>query len=216
MAAWHYAFLFPGRKLRFDSANAVASLASNGFEVSNTARRLVPFDETGHYGEFGEEISLEEPFTNDLQQRLRDGEQLFVEITRNDIAHNDTDTIAMTIACSFALKTSNPNISFGWHERLFSRLPPETQHFYWQAIRDAARAANAAYVVLVDEAADDFEDRFIDIDGRRILDTQPSHQWGHGIRAVWVDSSTGTECPVGVAASDTADIGNGYVQYSVH
>jgi hypothetical protein len=214
MGAWYYAYLFPGHERPLDAAAFVSSLVHNGFEVGNRAIELIPIDQEGHLGEFGDEIQLREPVADDLQARLRSGEQLFVEIQRVDRASDGVDTVT-TFACGFELHTRNPHISFGWHRRLFLGLPRRTQQRYWQSIRDAARAANAVYIILMVEGVSNLEDRFIEIDGRRVLDTHCDHQWGHGIWAVWVDTSQGGECPVGVSDVVTADFGDGFVQYSV-
>ena len=211
MSTWHYAFLFPASEEQLDPAGVVASLAKSGYELNSTGRVLVPVDDKGHLGEYGDEVTFKEPFTEDLQTRLQFGEQLFAEFSKFD---SDTD-IVTTFACSFAVKTVNPHISVGWHKRLFSQLPTEIQHDRWMAIRDAAKSSNSAYVVLAVEASDSFEDRFLEVDGKRILDTESHHQYGHGIWAVWVDHTHDSECPVGVIDKVAADIGSGFVQYDV-
>jgi len=211
MAAWHYAFFFPAAEHQLDAAAAVASLVKEGYEVSSLARCMVPTDDEGHLGEYGAEVELGEPPAEDLLDRLQNGEQLFSEISKHDASSN----IVTTFACSVSTSAANPHLSFGWHKRLFEQLSPDVQNTYWMAIRNAAKVAGAAYVVLAVEASDNFEDRFLEVDGKRILDTECNHQYGHGIWAVWVNRSLGGDYPDGVADAVAINLGDGFVEYSV-
>lgn len=210
MASWNYAFFFPPSNLELNAEMAVTALAQDGFEILNPVRRLVPIDDKGHLGEFGECVQLRPPYLQDLRDRLSKGEQIFAELSKHDGASN----IVTTFACSFAIRTANPHFSIGWHKQLFSRLPEDVQRMYWMLIRDVAKSGNAAYVLHVEEASDTFEDRFVEIDGKRMIDAH--NQSNHGIWAVWIDRSLGAECPNGIVYDTASNLGDDFFQYTVH
>lgn len=82
-------------------------------------------------------------------------------------------------------------------------------------IRDFAKLSNAAYVVIVDDAPDNFEDRFVEVNGIRFLDTDVSHSYGHGIQSVWVDGTRSASTPEGIAPADSVDIGRDFRKYRI-
>lgn len=205
MASWHYAFLFPGSGQQLLPSNGISDLNRFGLEFDATIRLLVQIDEQGHMLDVGDVVGLTPPITDDLARRLENGSQFSVQC-RNG---------ALFISCTFATQTSNPFISLGWSRRLFGVLERSTQLAYWEMIRDFAKKISAAYVVIVDDACDNFEDRFVDVSGIRVLDTGVTHSYGHGIHAVWVDESLSARPPDGVSLDGSVDVGRGFRKYVV-
>ena len=76
--------------------------------------------------------------------------------------------------------------------------------------------ANAGYVLVSIESFEDVEDRFIEIDNRRVLDLEITNEYGHGIKSIWVNSNkTNTTVPIGLKSSNIAELGDGLLEYSV-
>ena len=204
MASWKYVYFFPSADRHLQPAKALDRLSCRGLEFDETLRMAKVIDDAGHLEHVDEEFGLRHPVIKDLQERLGQGQQFLVECRNNEIS----------IACCFATRSFNPHFFLGWSRSLFTRLDDSIQHEYWEMIRDFAKASSAAYVVLVDDAGE-FEDRFIDIDGRRVLDATVAHKYGHGIQSVWVDTSRQAELPEGIHRKPIGDIGDGFEEYSV-
>lgn len=210
MASWHYAFFFPSSVNALESEQLVDVLEEHSFELDQTARKLISIDDDGHFGEFGEEVPLGQSAFDELRRLLRDNVPLFIECRHAPAAAN----VVITLAVSFETQAANPHIYCGWPRNLFARLPDEITQDYWTIIREFAKACRAAYVVLVDDARDDFEDRFLEIDERRVLDTEVLHSYGHGIQAVWVDPSALGTRPEGVQEKLSREFSDGFLEYS--
>lgn len=202
MASWHYAFFFPAAGQHLQPAEAIDVLSRRGLESDETISLSVVVDDAGHLLEVGDEVFLEKPAHEDLRHRLENDEQFVAEFRNSEII----------FTCGFATRSFNPHIYFGWPRKIFANLPESVQQEYWEMFRDFAKASGSAFVILVDDASD-FEDRFLEIDGRRFLDAEVSHEYGHGIRAVWVDVSIGAEPPEGVSNTAVTNIGDGFREY---
>ncbi len=205
MASWHYAFFFPSSTQQLRPELGLDVVSRCNLEFDNTIHLAASIDDSGHLAGVGEEDVLSKPILKALREILADGKQFLVECRNTELF----------ISCTFLHKSVNPHVFFGWSKRLFAELPDSSQQQYLNMLHEFAKQICAGYVILVDDAPDFFEDRFLEIDGRRSLDTQVNHQYGLDIRAVWADRSAGAECPDGVADRVTADLGNGFVQYSV-
>ena len=205
MASWHYAFFFPAgeQQLSPDLGLGAASLCN--LEFDNTIHEAVAIDDAGHMAGVGEEDTVCSPVLSNLESLLQEGRQFLVECRNTELF----------ISCNFLHRVSNPHVFFGWSKRLFSDIPERNQQRYWQMFQAFAKQIHAGYVVLVDDASDNFEDRFLEVDGKRFLDTECNHQYGHGIWSVWVDQELGGECPDGVAEATAVDLGNGVTKYDV-
>jgi hypothetical protein len=121
----------------------------------------------------------------------------------------------MSVSVEFLLGAPNPHVSLGWSRRRNGELPPLIQGGGWKAIRSFAKDCNAGYVVIVDDAPDHFEDRFIDIGGRRVFDTHVNHRYGLGIREVWVRSPVTSPLPEGVIYGDSEQLEEGFERHFV-
>lgn len=174
MASWHYAFLFPDSQQSLAPAGAVRIFSEFGCEFDQTIRPAVVIDDDGHL-EIGDEAALTREPVTDLLNLLSKDEQFTVECRNQDLF----------FSLSFATRYSNPYILIAWSRKIFQRLERTSRHNYWQLLRKIANACNAKYVVIVDDPPDFFEDKFLEIDGRRVLDSRTSSGKRYDIRAVW-------------------------------
>lgn len=205
MASWHYAFLFPGAGDKLSPAAAIDALATRGLRFADMIRLCVPIDQEGHLLDVGDEVPLREPFCDDVKLRLVNQQAFSVQLRNSELI----------ISCFFAINSSNPHVFFGWPRRIFDELDSNSQNQYWSMIRSFAALSKAWYVVLVDDAPDDFEDRFIEIDGIRYLDTSVLHSYGHGIQEVWVNEVWGASLPEGACLTGRYSVGDGFYSYNV-
>jgi hypothetical protein len=205
MASWQYAFLFPGPCQDLDPARGLDVLIQFELTFDRLARLLVPVDDKGHMLDVGEEVVLNERPCDTVAQMLNEGLQFSIQCRDDHIGFSFT----------FAPRTSNPHMFIGWSRRLFGCLTESIQNRYWEMIRGFAKGCNAAYVVIIDDAPDDFEDQFVDINGARVLDTYVNHSYGHGIQSIWVDESRTATPPEGVSLVGSTEIGQHFRKYLV-
>lgn len=185
MSSQHYTFLFPAPGQTLSPADAVAFLKTRALEFDESVRICKAIDSDGHMLDVGTEEKLTRPFASDVKRRLRDGQNFSVQCRNSEIV----------VGCFFCASSRKPHLFFSWSRRLLADLAPSIREEYWSMICSAAKASKAGYVVVVDDAADNFEDRFIEIDGAPFLDTNVSHSYGHGIQQVWVDPALGAKPP---------------------
>jgi len=204
MASWHYAFLFPGTNYDLDPAGAIDVLADFGLEFDESIRPAIEIDEFGHL-EHGDELQLDGSILNGLKQRLTKHEQFMVEC-RND---------ELFLSCSFATRYSNPYMILGWSKRLFRDLNESRQNEYWDMVGRCAKQCKAAHVVIVDDPPDFFEDRFLEIDGRRFLETEMPSGNKYDIHAIWTDLALCDQIPEGIDESSRHEIPSGFIECSV-
>lgn len=85
------------------------------------------------------------------------------------------------IQCDAELNIENPYLQLYWMERRFHALAANRQAFYFDLVRNMARAAGAAYVLGTCESSGDLgiADHFVIIDGMRVLDDKvaPAFIW---------------------------------------
>lgn len=199
MGSWHYAFFFPGCDRKLTPEGAVEVFANFGLEFDAAVLKAQVVDVEGHL-EFGDESKLANPFLDDLTRRLEEGEQLLVECRNTDLF----------ISCCFATRYANPFLMFGWSRRLFASLDEAVQGHYWRVLRKAAHQCNAAYVIVVDDPPDYFEDRFVHVDGVWVLETVMPSGRPYEIRAVWESRSLGASEIEGISAESATNLGDGY------
>ena len=205
MSSWQYAFLFPQLPHQLRPANAVKHLTEFGAEFDGSIRMCVLVDDEGHVLDVGEEIALREPFEQDLIRHLEIGKSFSIQLRSADLV----------ISVEFLLDSRNPHISLGWSRRLIEQSPPTIQRDFWKGLRSFAKECNAGYVVIVDDAPDHFEDRFIDIDGKRRFDLRVNHHYGLGLREVWLQSCVRSTLPEGVTYGDSEQFGEGFDRHFV-
>ena len=205
MSRWQYALMFPQTPGTLRPAQAVRDLCWTGAEVDGVIRTCIDIDGQGHLLDVGEEISLNRPFDRDLSNRLERGDSFSVAIRTQELL----------VSVEFRLGKRNPHISFGWSLNLYESASLCAKELLWGGLLGFADDSEVAYVVLVDDAPVHFEDRFIDIDGRRHVDLAGADREGFVIREVWVHSNRNAALPVGLSYSEAVDIGRQYIRHTV-
>ena len=204
MTSWQYAYFFPGSTGVLSPSNALNVFAEFGLEFDSTIWELASIDEAGHL-EANRQIRLEGPPLKELQTRLSRGEQFQVECRNRDIL----------FTCSFDICYSNPHIVIGWSKRLFDALDVSRRWAYWRMLRKFAKLCAAKYVIIVDDPPDFFEDHFLEIDGRRILDNMTTRGNPYDIRAVWVDTESTDMLPEGICEGSGSRVVDGFREFTV-
>ena len=205
MSSWQYAFLFPQSPMQLHPANGVQHLTEFGAEFDESITLCVPIDKDGHWLDVGEEVALKAPFESDLVRYLEMGMSFSIQLRS---AH-------IVISVHFLLESPNPHIAIGWSRRFLREAPATMQSQFWRAIRAFAKDCNAAYVIIVDDAEDLFEDRFVDVDGKRVLDVEVKHRYGLSLREMWIQKSLGSTLPDGPEYGDCEDIGEGFECHAI-
>lgn len=204
MATWRYAFMFPGSGSRLLPANLIRTFADAGFKFDRTIFRAVAIDEDGHL-EFAGELELSEHPVEELVRRLNSGEQFLVECRNRD----------SFFSIASATQYSNPHIMIGWSRRLFETLNEDLQQRYWQLLRQVAKGCQAAYVIIVDDPPDYFEDRFLEVCGQRFLEKQTPSGRKYDIRSIWIDANCLDPRPEGVSDLTNKNEADGYLEFAV-
>src|ERR1044071_3224718 len=156
MSTWNYAYLFPGCAQELNPPGLLDALEALGLEYT---QRVITLKDDGE-GHYVEDELLHNVTKEEVTEMLKQKKNLAITVRNKDLS----------MSCYFVIDAPNPHIYLGWDRRLFSSLDEAKQAFYMQGLRDAAKKANAAYVVLMIDVPDFFEDRFVDVDGVRILD----------------------------------------------
>jgi hypothetical protein len=203
MATWHYSFFFPGTNQNLDATGSVDVLACFGLKFDNTVRLAVEIDEFGHL-EHGEEEQLVGEVRAALKKRLSERQQFLIEC-RND---------ELVFSCSYATRYANPYIMLGWSKGMFRNLSESRQSEYWEMLVRCAKQCSAAYVIIVDDPPDFFEDRFLEIDGQRFLENEMPSGKKYDIRAIWIDFELCERVPLGIDASSRRELPFGFFRYS--
>jgi hypothetical protein len=204
MSSWQYAFLFPQTPNQLRPANAARNLTAFA-QLDGSIRLCVSVDDEGHLLDVGEEVALSEPFERELTRYLEAGKSFSTQLRSNDIV----------LSVEFLLESPNPHISIGWPHRLFDELRPPIQVMLWNAIRSFAKDCDAAYVVIVDDAPDHFEDRFLDIDGKRVFDLHVTHRYGLKVREIWLQRSIMSVLPGGATYGESEQVGEGFERHLI-
>lgn len=204
MSSWQYAFLFPPKRNKLRPELGIDALITLGFIFDDKIRLCLPIDDNDHWLDIGEQI----PITSltDLRHYFEQPKSISIQARSPDI----------TVACHFLLESQNPNISFGWPRGLFAEMSSLSQRLFWDAIRGFSRGCGAAYVIIIDDAPDEFEDRFVQVDDERMLDMHVNHDYGLGVREIWLQSSFNVALPEGPAYEEKPlMIGDGFKCFKV-
>lgn len=205
MSSWSYVFLFPQSQSSLVPGLAVNCFTRGGFDLDDTIRLALPVDAEGHLLDVGSEVRLEKPFNDSVARHLDAAQSFSLQARNRDIA----------LSVQLFLKCPNPHISVGWSRNLFDRMGVQSRAHLWATLRVFAKECQAAYVLVVDDAPDHFEDRFVENDGERVLDLTTTHPYGHRVREIWIRPSTSARLPLGVPYGQSADIGDGYIRYEI-
>lgn len=206
MASWQYLFLFPPVQSKLRPAHAVDNFTRLGLEFDSTIRLCIQIDDDGHFLDVGDKVALTTPHQLALAHFLEQGKSLSIQARNSEIA----------VSCQFVIESPNPHISLGWSRHLLEQTTFASQGAFWKTMRAFARDCGAAYAIVVDDAPDYFEDRFIEIDQKRILDTHVEHRYGLGVRQLWLQTSFDATLPEGLTFFEgPRDIGDGFKCYFV-
>jgi hypothetical protein len=82
-------------------------------------------------------------------------------------------------------------------------------------LRQIAKACNAAFVIIVNDPPDYFEDRFLDINGQRYLENQLPDGYKYEILSVWIDGDSMDPWPVGIREDIPPKPADGFFEYMV-
>ena len=75
---------------------------------------------------------------------------------------------------------------------------------------------DSTYVIVIDDAPDQFEDRFVQIGDERMIDVEVKHGYGLGLREVWIESLLVSTPPEGPWYGRSEEIGDGFKRYWVN
>ena len=199
MSIWNYAYLFPGPLQELNPVGLFDALERLDLEYD---QRVIALKDDGE-GHHVEDETLDNVKKEEVREMLKEKKNLAITCRNRDIS----------IACYFVIAASNPHIFLGWDRRIFESLEEAKQTFYVDGIREAAKKANAVYVVFMVEVPDFFDDRFVDVDGVRIIDPFLRSGKLAPILEVWVDHSRGGVLPSGVEFYEGQDLSNGFLSH---
>jgi hypothetical protein len=205
MASWQYAFLFPASGRELQPAEGLGRITRLGFTFDETARLCEQIDAEGHLLDVGEEMHLEAPIEADLSRLLLSGTPLSAQ-ARND---------QLALSCQFFTPGRNPHICLGWSARLFADLGDDNATSFWAGLCAFAHDCAAGCVIVIEDAPDFFEDRFIEIEGIRFLEMEVEHTYGLGVREVWINLSLVSAPPEGPKYTSSFDLCEGFRAYLV-
>ncbi|KYF65238.1 hypothetical protein BE11_24805 [Sorangium cellulosum] len=196
--------MFPGHGEHLLPAAAIDALAQSGLVFDPWMYPAIVVDEAGHL-EHGDKVELAGPPAEELEERAVRGEQFLAECRDR----------ALAFTLLLHAKYTNPYMALGWSRRLFRNLSHDEQERYWKLIRVVAQRSNAAYIIVVNDPPDYFEDRFLEVDDRRWLDKQLPSGATYDFRAIWISTRAASALPEGVSSLPGNDVGEGFREYSV-
>jgi hypothetical protein len=203
MGSWQYAYIFPGVGQTLAPECAVDVILASGLIFDDRVFPSVVLDDEGHLGE-SDEVGLKRG-ADEIRGRLGKGEQFLVGFRNQEIF----------FACVFACRYSNPHIVFGWPKKSFYELPAASQNKYWGMLRNLAKACKATFVIIINDPADFFEDRFLDVDGQRYLEKQLPDGSTDSIVSLWIDGDSMDPWPVGIREDIPPKPADGFFEYMV-
>lgn len=202
MGSMYYAYMFPSAGQQLCPANLIRILADQGFAFDSSAYVGAAVDAIGHIA-FGDEVKLGDRPDDELASRIIKGEQCQVQCSDADLF----------LIVSFVQQSWNPHLVIGWPRRLFSALPQERQQAHWRLLRGVAAASKASFLIVVIDPPGYFEDRFIELDGRRILDRERADGLEVEIQEIWIRADVVDAIPEGVHGPPKGDIEEGFQEY---
>jgi len=205
MSSWFYLTFFPAPHDKLTPEKTIELIPEHGINISEEVLETGEIDELGHWEFLKNGLPLGSSPVNEIQKRLLNQEQFQIECANQEIL----------FYCGFLLFINNPYFTICGSRRFFNDLSQERFDYYWNMMVQIAAKANAGYV-LYSVDTEDIEDRFLEVDDKRILDLESDEKYGHGIGTVWVNSnkSNGT-VPNGLDPSSFDELGYGFREYKI-
>lgn len=204
MSLQNYALLFPGKGIALDSFEAMKVLASNGFELISDSYFVPRTLDDGSWL-YGDQVKFKENSMEDLITLLKDNIQLSVTVSNEEL----------TFTCVSQSRYHNPFLLLGWSKKIFDRLSLPRQHHYKKMIREYSKKAKAAYVFITGDGIDELEDKFLEIDGQRILENKNSNGNHFPIRSLWIDIDITSTIPLGAKFVNRGYLDHNFKEYAI-
>lgn len=209
MSSWFYLIYFPAPHEKLTPEKVIALIPEHGIEISEDVLEAEEIDEYGHWEFLKGGPSLGVSPVNEIQKRLLEKNQFQIECTNQEIL----------FYCGFLLHINNPYFNICGSRRIYSDLSQERFNYYWNMMIQIAARANAGYV-LVSFDTEDVEDRFIEIDNKRVLDldlkSESEKKYGHGIVSVCVNSNKSeATLPIGLNPDSFNELEYGFREYKI-
>ena len=209
MSSWFYLNYFPAPHEKLTPEKAIELIPDHEIIIREEVLEAEEIDELGHWEFLKDGLPLGSSPVNEIQKRLLNQEQFNIECASHDIL----------FYCGFLLETKNPCFLICGSRRSFNDLSQERFDYYWNMMVQIAAKANAGYV-LYSVDTEDVEDRFIEIDNKRVLDLdlklESEKKYGHGIGSVWVNSNkSNATVPIGLDPTSIDELGHGFREYKI-
>jgi hypothetical protein len=202
MATWYYAYFFPDCEQELEPVSALAEITQHGLSFQDKYTLLDLVDEDGHSEATGPVRRLHANGTAELARLLDHKEQLQIMANNNEF----------WMYCTFNNNAENPHIVFSWSKSIFESLGEDARLNHRSLMLSFARKAKAPFVIILPESGGYFEDHFIKMDGRRVLDVRLPDMAEYQVREIWIDPNMIQEFPFGV---DPTPLGH-YLGYNCY
>ena len=205
MSSWFYLNYFPAPHEKLTPENAIELIPEHGLNIREDVLEAEEIDELDHWEFLIDRLPLGPSPVDEINKRLLEKKQFQIECTNEEIL----------FYCGFLLQINNPHFIICSSRKFFNGISQERFDFYWDMMVLIAAKANAGYV-LYSVDTEDVEDRFIEVDNKRILDLESKEKYGHGIGSVWINSKIlNATVPIGLDPISIDELGHGFREYKI-
>ena len=203
MGSWHYTFFFPGINNTLTPINTTNIVEQYKLEYDDDNIYLTEIiDDEGHFIATVER-KIFSPYVKEIHHYLNKKEMFLSGFSNHEIF----------FSAGFYDQSNNPHLTIGWPAKSFRCLSKEKQDKYWQMQLDYAVAANAGFVILIDDVPDFLEDQFLEIDGQRYFEKIDSEDTEFFVNEIWVHESE--KIPIGIQQTPIREVGKGFYAYLI-
>lgn len=205
MSSWFYLTYFPAPHEKLTLEKAIELIPVHGIEIRGDVLEAEEIDDLGHWDFLKGGLPLGSSPVDEINKRLLEKKQFQIECTNEDIL----------FYCGFLLQINNPHFIICGSRRFFNDLSQDSYYHYWDMMVRIAVEANAGYV-LYSVDTEDVEDRFLEVDHKRIIDLESDEKYGHRIGSVWVNSyKPNATIPIGLDPSLVDELGYGFHKFDI-
>jgi len=179
MGSRRFFYFLPACGHHLDFRRAIHAIIGEGFSFSASAFVNV-HDDSGILLSANER-SLEPPADRSLERMLNEGERL-------DVLCNDA---SLVLTCGFGSQHEDPVFSISMSRKSWLRLNDTVRAQYMQSLARIAGKSRAAYILVIDDPADDFLSHLEPIDDEWVVDLGLPDGSEYDASSVWVDSKVG-------------------------